>query len=131
MGSDRGGRQDVEIRMPADKGYVAALRSLSTALAAKCDLTVDEIEDLQIAVDEAAALVLPHARPDGWLLACFALHEGSLDVVVSVPAPQHAEPDRTGFSWTVLTALADRLDVTSADGQLAIGLTVQRETSHS
>lgn len=130
MGSDKGERQDVEIRLPADKGYVAALRSLATALAAKCDLTVDEIEDLQIAVDEASALVLPHARPGGWLLACFTLHEGSLDVVVSVPAQRHAEPDRSGFSWTVLSALADRLDVTSADGLLAIGLTVQRETSH-
>jgi serine/threonine-protein kinase RsbW len=132
MGSEQQSRHrdEVEVRMPADRRFVAALRSLTSSLAAQCDLTVDEIEDLQIAVDEAAALLLPHAaQPDGWLAARFGLTVGCLDVVTSVPAPPQAMPDRTGFSWTVLSALADRLEVITAEGVLAIGITKQRETS--
>ena len=120
----------VEVRLPAERRFVAALRSLSSSLAAQCDLTVDEIEDLQIAVDEACALLLPHAlQPGASLTARFGLGAGCLDVVASVPAAPHADPDRTGFSWTVLTALADRLEVTSAEGALTIAITKQRETS--
>jgi serine/threonine-protein kinase RsbW len=127
---ESGGSDQVEVRLPADRRYVSALRSFASSLAAQCDLTVDEIEDLQIAIDEACALLLPHAlEPGGWLAARFTLAPGCLDVVTSVPAPPQAAPDRTGFSWTVLSALADRLEVTSAEGVLAIALTKQRETS--
>src|SRR6266496_3862696 len=132
MGSEQQprNRDEVEVRVPADRRFVAALRSLTSSLAAQCDLTIDEIEDLQIAVDEASALLLPHAtQPRGWLAARFELSRGCLDVVASVPALPQAMPDRSGFSWTVLSALADRLEVTSADGVLAIGITKQRETS--
>jgi serine/threonine-protein kinase RsbW len=117
----------VELRVPADVRFVAALRSLATALGAQCDLTVDEIEDLQIAVDESCALLLPHVQHrDEWLTARFTLAAGTVDFVASVPA-MAAAPDRTGFPWAVLSAVAERLEVTSADGQLAIGFTVRRE----
>jgi serine/threonine-protein kinase RsbW len=112
--------QQVELRLPADRGYVAALRAFVTALAAQSDLTVDEIEDLQIAVDEACALVLPHAAPGAQLLVNVELATASVGVVVSVPARPDAVPDRTGFSWTVLSAVADEMHVTSGGGTLAI-----------
>jgi serine/threonine-protein kinase RsbW len=127
---ESGDSAQVEVRLPAHRRYVSALRSLASSLGAQCDLTVDEIEDLQIAIDEACALLLPHAlEPGGWLSARFTLAPGCLEVVASVPAAPQAAPDRTGFSWTVLSALADRLEVTSAEGVLAIALTKQRETS--
>ena len=50
--------------MPADVAYVATLRLTAASLAARCDLTIDDIEDLRLAVDEACALLLPHAGPD-------------------------------------------------------------------
>ena len=112
--------QQVELRLPADREYVAPLRAFVTALAAQSELTVDEIEDLQIAVDEACALVLPHAGPGAQLLVNVELAAASVGVVVSVPAPANAVPDRGGFSWTVLSAVADEMHVTSGGGTLAI-----------
>src|SRR6266487_2779696 len=106
----------VELRVPADGRFVAAVRSLATALAAQCDLTVDGIEDLQIAVDEACALLLPHVQhPGEWLTARFTMSKGSVDFVVSATATSGA-PDRSGFAWAVLSAVAERLEVTSTDG---------------
>ena len=69
--------------MPADVAYVATLRLTAARLAARCDLTVDDIEDLRLAVDEACALLLPHALPGTTLNARFALAAGRLGVDAS------------------------------------------------
>jgi serine/threonine-protein kinase RsbW len=113
----------VEVRLPADRDYVAPLRAFVTALAAQSELTVDEIEDLQIAVDESCALLLPHAEPGGQLVMNVELAVTGLAVVVSVSARADAVPDRSGFSWTVLSAVADEMHVTSGGGTLAIRFT--------
>ncbi len=56
-------RADVELRLPADSAYVSVLRTTSAGLAARLDFTLDDIEDLRMAVGEATALVLPEAEP--------------------------------------------------------------------
>ena len=51
----------VELRLPADAAYLSVLRTATAGLAARLDFTLDEIEDLRIAVDEACAMLLPDA----------------------------------------------------------------------
>ena len=51
----------VELRLPAEPAYLSVLRTATAGLAARLDFTLDEIEDLRIAVDEACALLLPDA----------------------------------------------------------------------
>ncbi|HSY14952.1 MAG TPA: anti-sigma regulatory factor [Jatrophihabitantaceae bacterium] len=120
------GSGEVELRVPADSAYIAVLRSVAAGLAARCDLTLDEIEDLRIAVDEACALLLGPAAVGSFLTTGFVLSPGSLVVTSSVPAPPGFEPDRTGFGWTVLAALSTAVDLRNADGELSITLTKNR-----
>ncbi|MCW2838246.1 MAG: rsbW, partial [Marmoricola sp.] len=68
---------DVELRLPAESAYVAVLRMTTAGLAARLDFTLDDIEDLRMAVGEACALVLEHADPGGDLHAWFDLSDGS------------------------------------------------------
>jgi len=117
----------VELLVPADRAYVGMLRTLTAGLGARCNLTLDQIEDLRLAVDEACALLLPHALPDSDLLARFELATGVLAFRASVPAADDAEPDRSGFAWTVLSALAEQVRVDARDGSLSIALSKQRE----
>ena len=42
---------------------------------------------------------------------------------------ESAEPDRSGFAWTVLGALASTVDVRKQDGQLINVVTKQREAA--
>lgn len=121
----------VEVRVPADVAYVATLRLTAASLAARCDLTIDDIEDLRLAVDEACALLLPHAAAGTRLEAAFVLQPGALSVTASVASVDGAQPtpDRGGFAWSVLSALASEVDVTSADNRLAITVTKRRETA--
>src|SRR5438067_13155413 len=101
----------VEVRIPADVAYVSTLRLTAASLAARCELTIDDIEDLRLAVDEACALLLPHASEGSRLTARFALATGRLAVAVTVSTLDASEPDRDGFGWTVLGALATEVDV--------------------
>jgi serine/threonine-protein kinase RsbW len=119
----------VEVRIPADVVYVSTLRLTAASLAARCDLTIDDIEDLRLAVDEACALLLPHAAPATPLEARFVLAAGRLEVETSVRSDGDSEPDRTGFAWTVLGALASTVDVRKGSDQLAIVVTKSREAA--
>ncbi len=127
--SPRPDGDQVEVRIPAAVVYVSTLRLTAASLAARCDLTIDDIEDLRLAVDEACALLLPHADPDSTLDARFELAEGRLAVETSVQTHDAAEPDRNGFAWTVLGALATAVDVRKDDGRLIISVTKARETA--
>jgi serine/threonine-protein kinase RsbW len=119
----------VEVRIPADVVYVSTLRLTAASLAARCDLTIDDIEDLRLAVDEACALLLPLATAASTLDARFELAEGRLTVTTTVRTADGAEPDRTGFAWTVLGALATSVEVSADAGRVTITVTKAREAA--
>ena len=108
----------VELRLPADGAYLSVLRTATAGLAARLDFTLDEIEDLRIAVDEACALLLPDALPDAYLNCSFTLSPGSLAVTVTVPSRTGRVPRRNTFAWTVLTALAGEVEASAGDDGL-------------
>ncbi|HEU5266503.1 MAG TPA: ATP-binding protein [Jatrophihabitans sp.] len=116
----------VEMRVPADVVYVSTLRLAAASLGARCELTIDDIEDLRLAVDETCALLLPLADPGSTLDARFRLAPSHLAVETSVAAPAGSEPDRGGFAWTVLEALASTVEVVRDGSRLAITVTKTR-----
>ncbi|WKN47363.1 anti-sigma factor [Nocardioides sp. Arc9.136] len=118
-------RADVELRIPADGAYVSVLRTTTAGLAARLDFTIDDIEDLRIAVGEASAMVLPEADPDSELLCRFWLHPGRMTVSVSVASAAPAAPDEDSFAWQVLTTLASSASVQSADGRFGVTMTMK------
>lgn len=120
----------VEISVPASSAYVATLRLTASSLAGQADLTVDEIDDLALAVDEACALLLPHAN-GGPLTGRFAIAPGSLDVAVALSGQPGREVDRSGFAWTLLSALADNLQVGSGGAELSVAFTKRRQSAGS
>jgi serine/threonine-protein kinase RsbW len=113
----------VELRLPADGAYLSVLRTATAGLAARLDFTLDEIEDLRIAVDEACALLLPDAVPGAMMTCSFSLSDRSLAVTVRVPSGTGRVPKRNTFAWTVLTALAGDVDTdVAADGTVSVTL---------
>ncbi len=120
-------RDTVSIRMPAVSAYLSVLRTATAGLAARLDFTLDQIEDLRIAVDEACAMLLRQAIPGTDLLTEFELDGQQMTVRVEVNTVGSAEPKRDDFAWMVLTALADEVDaVTESPDRMAIVLRKQR-----
>lgn len=111
------------LTLPADSAYVAVLRMTTAGLAARLDLTLDDIEDLRMAVSEACALVLDGARAGGSLRATYLLAENSIGVTVTADSDA-GEPDHESFGWQVLTALVTELASTATGGIRSISFTV-------
>ncbi len=121
----------VVLVVPADGSYLAVLRTATAGLAARLQFTLDEIEDLRIAVDEACAMLLTlagrPAKPGIELTCLFQVTEAALSIEVAIPVKEDTTlPGGQSFSWQVLTALAGEVTAESSGGQAAIRLTKRR-----
>lgn len=116
------GRAEVILSVPADSAYLSVVRTAAAGLGARLDFTVDEIEDLRIAVDEACVLLLSQARKDAAVRVGFTLGVNSLRVRAAVSCNRPRVPSRDGFSWTVLDALTTSLDMDVEGSDLVITL---------
>jgi serine/threonine-protein kinase RsbW len=118
--------------MPAEGAYLSVLRTAAAGLAARLDFTLDEIEDLRIAIDEACAMLLAQAIPGTDLECNFELGADQVTITVSVVAAHARVPARDTFAWTVLSALAGSVDSRlGPDDRVAIVLAKRRGTSGS
>ena len=117
----------VLVRLPAERAYASVLRTTAAALAARLDFTIDDIEDLRIAIGEATALALPEADPGTDLTCEFTMGTGEVSVVVRVEAVDEPDVDRDSFAWQVLDTLATHATAGAADGHLTVTFTVRSE----
>lgn len=110
------GRPDGTIRivLPADPRFLATLRVAVRAAAALSDLVADDIEDMQIAVDEAATLLLAVASPlpGQELCAELLVAPTSFRAEVSVQSASGKVIARDGLAWLMLTGLDPEVRVT-------------------
>ena len=118
---------DAEVRVPADSAYVAVIRMASAAIAARLDFTIEEIEDLRIAVGEACALLLPGADADGSLTVGYHLAPDGIGLTVSADSATPRTPDHDSFAWQVLCATAADVTTAAGDRRVTIGLTLRRD----
>jgi serine/threonine-protein kinase RsbW len=124
---NRAGGDFVSVRVPAAAAYLSVLRTTTASLAARLDFTLDEIEDLRIAVDEASCLLLVGAVEGAELTSVFAMSADSIQISVSTMTDHGHTPSRDSFAWTVLSALAGEVDAwTEADGKQTISLIKHR-----
>lgn len=126
----------VEVRLPAKSAYVSLLRTTVATLGSRVDFTLDEIDDLRIAVDEASGLLLNLATPGSRLLCTFRLSGKELRVRVAcsgISVPDGSSPSipRDSFAWMVLTGLTDSVDTPrESDGSAVIELTKTATIAH-
>jgi serine/threonine-protein kinase RsbW len=129
---DGGASDHVTVKMPADGAYLSVLRTATAGLAARLDFTLDEIEDMRIAVDEACAMLLTQAIPGSNLECSFHLGQDEMTVSVSVRCLAPRVPAGDTFAWTVLSALAGSVDAQVGPGDvLTIVLRKCRDSSRS
>jgi serine/threonine-protein kinase RsbW len=123
-----GSRADVELRLPAVGAYASVVRTTAAGLAARLDFTIDDIEDLRIAIGEATALVIPAADPGTDLVACFffgrASMRASLTVTLETEASDEPPLDTESFAWQVLDTMAQDAAAGPEDGRFRVRFTV-------
>jgi serine/threonine-protein kinase RsbW len=121
----------VELRLPAESAYLAVLRTATAGLAARLDFTLDEIEDLRIAVDEACALLLLDAVATDPLVCRFSLHADQLEIAITASSSTGRAPAQDSFAWTVLLALAGHVEAAAENGSVSLTLRKRRGAADS
>ena len=107
----------IDLAVPADPIYVGLIRSAAAHIAAYADLTIDAIDDLRLAVDEAFAVLIAHNPESGSVSVRF--HIRAEDLTIEMTGPSGGpEPDRNSFAWTVLTALVHEVSTEVLPGKL-------------
>ena len=73
--------RQIVLQLPADHGLLRVARVAVASAAAELPFTLEEVEDLRIAVDELAAVVIEGAAPDAVLT--ITMEVGAAEVAVS------------------------------------------------
>lgn len=115
----------VTLNFTAVPENVALARTTAATLAARCDLTIDQVEDVRLAVDEAVSLLIMVA-PESSITCEFITSPGELSLVAWSDAPASAAFDTGSFGWTVMTALVDSLEDASTPAGPALALRIAR-----
>ena len=114
--SHRGGgvltaARDVEIRVVAAPETIVTVRTVGGDLALRADFSLDAVDDLKLAVDEACTTLAALARPGTALSCTFSLDEERITVTASVSTLGPTGLPTDTFGWRVLRTLTDDLRV--------------------
>lgn len=113
---------EVVLTVPADTSFVSLVRTAASAVCAQADFTVDALDDLRLAVDEACALSIAAAPTGTDLQVTFRVVGRTVEVDLSSPSATGTPVRTNTFAWTVLTALVDSVETQVTDGVLSIRL---------
>jgi serine/threonine-protein kinase RsbW len=112
----------VEVVVDAVADQVALLRSVAADVAIRGDFDLDAIEDLRMAVDEAAALLVGCAAPGARLQCELRPERQQVRVRLVVDAKPDAQVEHSSMGWQILTALATEASAEAAEGRITITL---------
>jgi serine/threonine-protein kinase RsbW len=119
----------VIVTVPASAGHLAILRTTVGGFAARDQFTLDQVDDLRMAVEEAAVQLLRQMRGERIEMTIQTTDNG-VEVRLSGEVPGAAPViDDSSFSWTILRALADDLRIDQNEGRATIVLSKLRLNS--
>lgn len=113
--------QPLHIRLPVDARFAQTLRLAASSIASTADFTVDQIEDLKIAVEEAYLMSVEASDGPKELDFAFSLFEDRLEIRVgtlpAVATQSEAGEEKQTYGLMILSAVVDEAKfVTRAGG---------------
>jgi serine/threonine-protein kinase RsbW len=117
----------VRVRVPARADMLHLLRSVAASVGARMSMRLDDVEELKIAVDEAATLVLDRSgATPGSLELDLTVTDGSLRVDLRLEPGAPADPDPSdeellaSWPWRVIAGMTEEASVERS----ATGITI-------
>jgi serine/threonine-protein kinase RsbW len=109
----------VRLTVPASLEYVRIIRLTASGVASRLGFDVDEIENLRVAVDELASLVLEAAHGD--LEMSFVEDHGALRIEGHAPVTPGADVAIEDLTAQILKAVTDDYELRVVDGHVRFG----------
>ena len=119
--------------VPATPSYLQVLRLVAAGLASRLAFTIDEIEDLKIAVDELSAYLTGSQGREGSIEIVFAVEGSSITITgIGRFEPGHrVRTDLTDFSRMILQTVVDSASLEQADGAPTFTLVKSKQLEKS
>jgi serine/threonine-protein kinase RsbW len=117
-GNESTADQSISIKIPASPEYIQVLRLVAAGLAARLSFTLEDIEDLKIAVDELSAYITGAHGRSGTLAVDFTLHDDRIEIKGTGKYAEgyDVRTDLTEFSRMILETVTDSADLNASDG---------------
>lgn len=108
----------VAIKIPASPVYLQVVRLVAAGLASRLKFTLDDIEDLKIAVDEMSAYFTGANGRDGTIEVTFTVKEDRLEITGAgnFSPGEKVRTELTEFSRMILETVADSASLQQMDG---------------
>jgi serine/threonine-protein kinase RsbW len=116
----------VAVQVPASTAYVSLLRTVATGVASRLDLPLDTIEDIRLAISEAAALVLEQTETGSAITGEFRVGAGEVVFSLTGTSASPVHPATDSFSWMVLSTLSARLTAEATNRTITVSLAIDR-----
>lgn len=115
----------ISLSIPASPEYLRVVRLIAAGLASRLGFTVDEIDDLRIAVDELSAYLTGAQGRDGSLSIDFTLDGDTLSIrgIADLKPGQKVRDQLTELSKAILGTVVDQAALADQDGKPGFTLT--------
>lgn len=122
---------DIVLSVPARTSSIHLLRTVAASASARFDLSVDDLDDIRLAVTEAASQLLLTSRPRSRLCLRLEPENNGMRVTVTIEGEPQAAPREApasaqdtleaSLAWQVLLALGEDLRFVHDD--IGVGVT--------
>ena len=102
---------EVHLALPATPEFVRLARVTATGLASRAGFSIDEVEDLRLAIDELCFTLIGSKGREGRLELRYRLDGSALEVHGSLDSPDTEMPHLSDWSDQILDALVDEHEV--------------------
>jgi serine/threonine-protein kinase RsbW len=122
--------ETISIKIPASPEYIQVVRLVAAGLASRLSFTLEDIEDLKIAVDELSAYITGAHGRSGTLAVSFTLNDDEIQISGTGEYTQRYElrTELTEFSRMILETVSDSAELSASDGKPTFSL-VKSKTS--
>lgn len=123
---------EIALTVPANPDLLHLLRTVVASVAARSEYSIDEIEDLRLAVDEAGAYLLTVTPAPSELTLKVITGSGAITTFVMSDSRVDRWPlegAEDGLSWKVLSALSDEAEFVNEAGTPGLRMVKRRAMS--
>jgi serine/threonine-protein kinase RsbW len=103
--------ESIIVTVPPDPAFLHVLRQVTFGVGSRLRLTIDDIDDLRLAVDEAATFLLTRLRPSAALSLTLGQDPSALKATIAISADGSTWPPpglTDTLAWKVIGGLVDR-----------------------
>lgn len=124
--------KEIQLAVPANPDSLHLIRTVVATVAARAGFTIDEIDDLRLAIDEAGAYLLNVKPKPGVIRLKVETSSDSLRAVVVSDSRLDSWPvagAKDGLAWKVLSALTDEAEFVLESGDPALEIAKRKAVS--